>query len=215
MRQKLIAAGWLNKPPISDLDMNTWFATWDCSLPQVSSTEVTLPADLSMDHDAFTAFYERTAQPLWAYLARVSGNRALADDLLQECYLRFLSARIPEDELACRRYLFRIGTNLMRDHWRRPSHTALDDLPHEPSASPDPICAETIDAQQVLSSAFPSLRPRERQLLWLAYAEGASHREIAQITGLRETSIRLLLFRAKHKLARVVRRQAATAGRSL
>ncbi len=172
-----------------------------------------MPADLSMDHDAFTAFYERTARPLWAYLARVSGNRALADDLLQECYLRFLSARIPEDELACRRYLFRIGTNLMRDHWRRPSHTAIDDLPNEPAASPDPIRTETIDARQVLASAFPSLRPRERQLLWLAYAEGATHREIAQITGLRETSIRLLLFRAKHKLMRIVRRQAAKAGR--
>ncbi|HKR86517.1 MAG TPA: sigma-70 family RNA polymerase sigma factor [Terriglobales bacterium] len=195
--------------------MNTWFATWECSLPQVSSTEVTLPRDLSMDHDAFTAFYERTARPLWAYLARVSGNRALADDLLQECYLRFLSARIPEDELACRRYLFRIGTNLMRDHWRRPNHTALEDLPQEPAALSDSIRTEALDAQQVLASAFPSLRPRERQLLWLAYAEGASHREIAQITGLRETSIRLLLFRARHKLARAVRRQAVKAGRAL
>ena len=193
--------------------MTTWFAAWDCSLPQVSSTEVTLPADLSMDHDAFTAFYERTARPLWAYLARVSGNHALADDLLQECYLRFLSARIPEDELACRRYLFRIGTNLMRDHWRRPSHTSIDDLAHEPAAPPDLVRTETIAAQQVLSSAFPLLRPRERQLLWLAYAEGASHREIAQMTGLRETSIRLLLFRAKHKLASIVRKQATRAGR--
>lgn len=195
--------------------MDTWFAPWDCSLPQVSSAEVTLRVDLSMDHDAFTAFYERTARPLWAYLARVSGNRALADDLLQECYLRFLSARIPEDELACRRYLFRIGTNLMRDHWRRPNHTALEDLPQEPVAPPDPIRTEALDAQQVLASAFPSLRPRERQLLWLAYAEGASHREIAQIMGLHETSIRILLFRARHKLARAVRRQAAKARRGL
>ena len=174
-----------------------------------------MPGDLSMDHDAFTAFYERTARPLWAYLARVSGSRTLADDLLQECYLRFLSARIPEGDLACRRYLFRIGTNLMRDHWRRPSHTALEDLPQEPVAPLDPIRTEALDAQQVLASAFPSLRPRERQLLWLAYAEGASHREIAQIMGLRETSIRLLLFRARHKLARAVRRKAAKAGRGL
>ena len=166
-----------------------------------------------MDHDAFTAFYERTARPLWAYLARVSGNHALADDLLQECYLRFLSARIPEDELACRRYLFRIGTNLMRDHWRRPNHTSIEDLPHEPAAPPELVRTETIAAQQVLSSAFQLLRPRERQLLWLAYAEGASHREIAQMTGLRETSIRLLLFRAKHKLASIVRKQATRAGR--
>jgi RNA polymerase sigma-70 factor (ECF subfamily) len=103
----------------------------------------------------------------------------------------------------------------MRDYWRRPSHTAIDDLPHEPAAPPDLVRTESIAAQQVLSSAFPLLRPRERQLLWLAYAEGASHREIAQITGLRETSIRLLLFRAKHKLAGIVRKQATGSGRLL
>ena len=195
--------------------MKTWYATWDCSLPQLSAKEATLPADLSMDNDAFAAFYQRTARPLWAYLARVSGNRTLADDLLQECYLRFLSARIPEDELACRRYLFRIGTNLLRDHWRRPAHLTLDELPHEPAAPHDTAGTDRMDAQNLLSSAFPSLRPRERQLLWLAYAEGASHREIAQITGLRETSIRLLLFRAKHKLARVLRRYSEGSGRSV
>jgi RNA polymerase sigma-70 factor (ECF subfamily) len=40
--------------------------------------------------------------------------------------------------------------------------------------------------------------------LWLAYAEGYSHREIAEITGLASASIRLLLFRARHKIARVL-----------
>jgi RNA polymerase sigma-70 factor (ECF subfamily) len=52
------------------------------------------------------------------------------------------------------------------------------------------------------------MRPRERQLLWLAYAEGASHSEIAKITGLGATSIRLLLFRARRKMARLLRQQA-------
>ena len=42
---------------------------------------------------------------------------------------------------------------------------------------------------------------RERQLLWLAYAEEFSHREIAQMTDLQEGSIRPLLFRARQKLA--------------
>ena len=40
------------------------------------------------------------------------------------------------------------------------------------------------------------MRPRDRQLLWLAYAEGYSHHEIAEVTGLASASIRLLLFRA-------------------
>ena len=51
------------------------------------------------------------------------------------------------------------------------------------------------------------MRPRDRQLLWLAHAEGYSHREIAEITGLREGSVRLLLYRARRKIARLLRQQ--------
>ena len=191
-----------------DLTMRTWSATWDCSIPELTSGEATQTIDLSMDDEAFAAFYERTARPLWAYLARVSGNHALADDLLQETYLRFLGADVPEGDVACRRYLFRIASNLLRDHWRRPKPTPIDSLPETAFIAVSPLVkVESIDAQTALASALPRLRPRERQLLWLAYAEGASHREIAQITGLRETSIKLLLFRAKHKLARYLRSQ--------
>jgi RNA polymerase sigma-70 factor (ECF subfamily) len=49
------------------------------------------------------------------------------------------------------------------------------------------------------------MRPRDRQLLWLAHAEGYSHREIAEVTGLAAGSVRLLLFRARRKMARVLR----------
>ena len=43
-----------------------------------------------------------------------------------------------------------------------------------------------------------------RQLLWLAHAESYTHREIAEITGLGVTSIRLLLFRARREMARLL-----------
>jgi RNA polymerase sigma-70 factor (ECF subfamily) len=45
------------------------------------------------------------------------------------------------------------------------------------------------------------LSPRDRQMLWLAYVEGASHREIAKALGLRAASIRSMLFRARQRLA--------------
>jgi len=55
-----------------------------------------------------------------------------------------------------------------------------------------------------MRQAFQRLKPRERQLLWLAYVEGSSHKEIADCTGLRAGSIRLLLFRARRKLAELI-----------
>lgn len=45
------------------------------------------------------------------------------------------------------------------------------------------------------------LKPRERAMLWLAYAEGASHREIADALGLRPGSLKAMLFRARRRLA--------------
>jgi len=160
-----------------------------------------------LDGDAFAGFYERSARSLWAYLARVSADPALADDLVQESYLRFLTAdRLPslaeEGELAARRYLFRIGSNLLHDHWRRPHADPIDEAPEESFAQPDG--ANAADSRMLLGPALLQLRPRDRQLLWLAYAEGYSHREVAEVTGLASASVRLLLFRARRRMAKLL-----------
>lgn len=164
-------------------------------------------ACLGMKSEVFAGFYERSARSLWAYLARVSADPALADDLMQESYVRFLCAELPDDgEVAARRYLFKIATNLLRDHWRRPGMASIDEMPEESLAVA--AGAKQAETQAVLGPVLRQLRPRERQLLWLAYAEGYSHREIAEVTGLASASIRLLLFRARHRAAKMLRRGA-------
>src|SRR5258708_3805961 len=77
-------------------------------------------AGFVMDEDTFRAFYERTARGVWTYLARVTGDRQMADDLLQETFYRFLRAAAGHDTEAHRRNsLYRIATNLARDARRR------------------------------------------------------------------------------------------------
>ena len=49
---------------------------------------------LHMTEEAFRAFYERTARPLWAYLARATGEPHTADDLLQDAYYRLLRSTV-------------------------------------------------------------------------------------------------------------------------
>lgn len=181
---------------------------WETVLPKLTAGDAPRAAEPPMDSDAFAGFYERSARPLWAYLARVSGDPALADDLMQESYLRYLSTprpepRLAEGEVAARRYLFRIATNLLRDHWRRPRSTSIEEIPEEFFAAG--ASAAQADSRAVLSPMLALMRPRDRQLLWLAYAEGCSHREIAGITGLATASIRLLLFRARRRIARLLR----------
>ena len=183
---------------------------WESVLPNLLAGDAPHAAELPMDNDAFAGFYSRSARPLWAYLARVSGDPALADDLMQESYVRYLCASQPaslalEGEVAARRYLFRIATNLLRDHWRRPHSTSIEELPEEFFAAS--ASSAQADSQAVLGPALAQMRPLDRQLLWLAHAEGYSHREIAAITGLASASIRLLLFRARRKIARLLQNQ--------
>ncbi|HXR38566.1 MAG TPA: sigma-70 family RNA polymerase sigma factor [Terracidiphilus sp.] len=178
--------------------------------PHVPGLVADLPAETLMDSDAFAGFYQRSARPLWAYLARVSTDPALADDLMQESFVRFLCASRPElslaeGEVAARRYLFRIASNLLRDHWRRPVSASIEELPEEFFAAADR--SAQADSQAILGPALAQMRPRDRQILWLAHAEGYSHREIAQITGLASASIRLLLFRARRRIARILMAQ--------
>ena len=61
--------------------------------------------------------------------------------------------------------------------------------------------AERTARRTDLTRAMALLKPRERDLLWLAYAQGSSHQEIAESLGLRTGSIKQLLFRARHRLA--------------
>jgi len=184
---------------------------WESSIPNVLADDAALQTSPAaappMDDEAFAAFYERSARPLWAYLTRTSGDPALAEDIMQESYVRFLCMANPpsylaDGEVACRRYLFRIASNILRDHWRRPRAAFIEDIPENQFACADDQGSS--DSQMILGPALARMRPRDRQLLWLAHAEGYSHREIAEITGLATASIRLMLFRARRKIARLL-----------
>lgn len=173
--------------------------TADIAADALAEPDVTM----QMDEDAFRGFYERTSRMLWAYLARLTGDRQAADDLLQECYYRLLRAQITLDSESHRRhYLFRIATNLVHDgHRRRKVH------PAEVGGDLVDRAANTIDhaagteRRVVVGQALNRLKPRERALLWLAYAQGASHEEIAGAVGVRRSSVKVLLSRARRKLA--------------
>jgi RNA polymerase sigma-70 factor (ECF subfamily) len=161
-----------------------------------------------MGEDEFRAFYERTARPLWAYLSRLTGDRERADDLLQEAYYRFYRAGARHESEAHRRHsLFQIATNLARDEARRRGRRPEVPLADEgtPGAAPATNTAPTADRQAAirtdLGRALVRLEPAQRELLWLAYAHGASHQEIAAVLGVRSTSVGTLLFRARKKLA--------------
>jgi RNA polymerase sigma-70 factor, ECF subfamily len=173
-------------------------------LERADESEVTL----HMDEDAFRGFYDRTSRSVWLYLSRISRDPGRVDDLLQETYYRFLRApRLFESEAHRRNYLFRIATNLVRDGYRRRG-VSIVQLPEDDESvvlgTPGDEGARAAGRTD-LKRAMATLRPRDRALILLAYTQGSSHLEIAETLGLRKSSVKALLFRARGRLARLLR----------
>ena len=154
-----------------------------------------------IDESAFKAFYNRTKVSLWQYLARLTMDDALADDMFQEAYIRFIQNTVDgKSEAQMKSYLFQIATNCLRDHWRveKRSRKWIQDARDASPRTDDPV-----ELRHDLGRAMDLLSHQQRSLLWLAYAEGYEHAEIAQILRLRTKSVKVLLFRAKKKLAEI------------
>lgn len=168
--------------------------------------------DRPFDAAGFRVFYQVTARRLWAYLYRAGGGDAtLADDLAQEAYFRLLrSDFVPRSEDHAKNYLYRIGTNLLRDHFRRVRRrSSAGEVDTEPDAGEGVVGAATSSSEpgrdahlrRDVGRFFDRLSPKDRRLLWLAHVEEASHREIAEMLGVQESSVRVLVFRARRRLA--------------
>ena len=166
-----------------------------------STMAESLPLRERMDEATFHAFYRETAPRLWSYIRREAGNAALADDILQETFYRFLRADLPLlEQPQMKAYLYRTAMALLSDHWRR--------LKREQRWSLHTLfrkeAAENLDLGENMARIFRQLKPQERALLWLAYVEGCDHREIGAALDIKEKSVRVLLYRARKKLSGIL-----------
>ena len=151
-----------------------------------------------LEENEFNSLYSRTARPLSAYIRRMTDADATAD-LLQETYLRVLRSRLPSmEEKEMNAYLYKTASRLIRDRWR---HSQVDKRWRERLPDPPEIARHEGGRKLDIDRVLGQLRPRDRAVVWLAYVEGRSHSEIAGILGLKGPSVRVLLFRAKRKLA--------------
>jgi RNA polymerase sigma-70 factor (ECF subfamily) len=74
-----------------------------------------------------------------------------------------------------------------------------------PDAAAVAQAAERAARRLDLERAMKRLKPRERSLLWLAYAQGWSHEEIASAIGVKTTSMKAMLHRARQKLVALLK----------
>jgi RNA polymerase sigma-70 factor (ECF subfamily) len=142
----------------------------------------------------FEAFYARTARTLHGYLCRLSGDSATADEVLQETYIRMLNAPAMDD-LPRKGYLYKTATNLLRDRWRK---LKREQKLWEMSEFTEHV-HQKFNLPMDMASVFERLSAQERAILWLAHVEEMSHKEIGAILGVKEKSVRVMVFRAREK----------------
>ena len=152
---------------------------------------------MSDGYREFADFYAAHSRGLWRYLVRIGANRTIAEDLMQEAFIRWsLSQASGWESERSRAYLFTIATRLLTDWWRRQRREIAWDEAHDREA-----VSEVADSPLFRSRAWASLSPRQQQLLWLAYVEEFTHVEIAGICGVSAKSVRVLLSRGRTALS--------------
>ncbi len=161
--------------------------------------------------DVWENFYRRHSRSFWFYIYKICGNEQMADDIFQESFVKFLKAKPTIlNERHMKAYLYKIAFRLFVDQRRRikierkamdGEKQAFEKRLHSNRHESEPHQAEEME------KTFKHLRPKNRMLLWLAYVEGYSYREIAQITGTKENSLKVQLFRAREELAEVIKKR--------
>lgn len=146
-------------------------------------------------------------------IARIVGDRGLAEDLAQETFVKAfekLSAFDTTRRLSS--WLFRIAHNTAIDALRRSRSPAgaIDDAELEGAASgrnavppqPDPVEQKALG--RALDAALAQLRPEYRAAIMLRYEEGLPFDEVGQVLGVPEVTARTYVHRARKQLARLL-----------
>lgn len=157
---------------------------------------------------AFAVLLERHRRPVFAFLLRQVGNRAAAEDLLQETFLRLVhhaDSYRPEAKLTT--WLYTIARNLCADHGRRGKLrlvTSLDQPLLRNGAADGPTLgdAQTNGAPDVerlaisrelgerLQRALEAMNPEQREVFLLREVSGLSFREIAEVVAAPENTVK-------------------------
>jgi RNA polymerase sigma-70 factor (ECF subfamily) len=162
--------------------------------------------------DELLAIYRGTVQPLYAYVSRRTGRqRELAEDTVQETYMRALShwrrKGQPAVPLA---WLKTVARNLLISHYRRINPKSLQEVEFDiENGGRD--SGKRHDAA-VLSLGLAHLKTKESRLLDAFYFDEQSVGEIAAESGLSERAVEGRLRRARQKLGEVLKRYSSEGG---
>ena len=168
------------------------------------------------DERAFSLLVRAYEVPVYNYVLRLVGDRALAEDLTQEVFLRVFQG-LPKFSLRSKftTWLFQVTKNRVLDELRaserRPrALVALDDLP--PLEAVD-APAEQLEAIDALWRAIDELNTDLKMALLLRDVVGLSYNEIADALETTLATVKWRIFKAREEVALALAREGITFGR--
>ena len=176
------------------------------------------------DVDSWHQIVEAHSPRVYRLAYRLTGNRADAEDLTQEVFVRVFRSLDSFTPGTFEGWLHRITTNLFLDQARRRARIRFDSfadsLGEEPDGrlpgrvpSPDhQVMAGLFDSD--VESALAALAPEFRAAVVLCDIEGLSYEEIAQVLGLKLGTVRSRIHRGRAQLRRALSHRAPATGRS-
>lgn len=161
------------------------------------------------DAAAFDQLYARHKGALYRFVLRSIRERARAEELFQEIWMRVIEARTRYEASAkFTTWLFTIAHNRLTDHWRKKGLAVVslddpDDPPDDPPAGPAAEPLRQLEARERLgrfAAALDALPPAQREAFLLYQEAGMSIAEIARATGAGEEAAKSRLRYAMAKL---------------
>ena len=157
------------------------------------------------DRAAFAELYGLYQKPLVNYLYRLCFNRALAEDLLQETFLRIWKAATTYEPTAkVSTYVFRIARNLFLNEAARRREMALESADKEMRADPASDLKRR-EIQSAVQKAIEALPEGERECLLLSEYNGFKYAEISEILGIPVGTVKSRMFSAVQRLKEMLK----------
>jgi RNA polymerase sigma-70 factor (ECF subfamily) len=172
------------------------------------SIAATLPADTAADRgDRLGALFDTHYPRLYRLARRLVANADDAHDLVQETFLRAVTARrpVPTGQTSEEAWLVRVLVNLRRDQWRRTaSRNRVDARMRAAWPRQEPDQESALIARSAIWRALDVLPPRRRAVVVLHELEERSVREISALLGITAITVRWHLSVGRRDLARVL-----------
>lgn len=149
--------------------------------------------------DELVELIDRYERPLFNFLAVLLGDRAAAQDCVQDAFLRAYE-QLRRDRQVNAAWLYRVARN-----------RAIDEMRRRKRVVPDPERIEAIvdrDGDHVVNpvqDALTQLSPDDRELLYLFDVDGFEAREIGIMLGITRNAVHVRVFRARERFRKVYR----------